>query len=107
MVKCFARVRDRQRHARSKLPALEAVSPKDFMPKPHPLPWKVAAKKAAPELDIEKFRHHMLAAETAIFFRLQQLPDSLDHTEERGETSVALAELLEPKICKLGWLNSR
>jgi hypothetical protein len=51
------------------------------MPEPHPLPWKVAAEKAAGEFDIDKFRYHVLAAETAIFFRLQELPDSLDNTE--------------------------
>jgi hypothetical protein len=77
------------------------------MPEPHPLPWKVAAEKAAGELDIDKFRYHVLAAETAIFFRLQELPDSLDHTEERDEINVALAKLLELKIRKLGWPNSR
>jgi hypothetical protein len=77
------------------------------MPEPYPLPWKVAAEKAAGELDIDKFRYHVLAAETAIFFRLQELPDSLDHSEERGEINVALAELLELKIRKLGWPNAK
>ncbi|MGC1626925.1 MAG: hypothetical protein WA735_08670 [Candidatus Acidiferrales bacterium] len=37
------------------------------MPEPSALPWKVAAEKAAGELDIEKLRHHVRAAETAIF----------------------------------------
>jgi hypothetical protein len=77
------------------------------MSEPHPLPWKVAAEKAAGELDIEKFRYHVLAAETAIFFRLQELPVSVDQTEELEEISTALAELLELKIRKLGWPNSR
>jgi hypothetical protein len=78
------------------------------MPEPNALPWKVAAEKAAGELDIDKFRYHVLAAETAIlFFRLQELPDSLDDTEERSEINVALAELLELRIRKLGWPNSR
>jgi hypothetical protein len=78
------------------------------MPEPRPLPWKLAAEKAAGELDIDKFRYHVLAAEAAIlFFRLQELPDSLDHTEERSEINVALGELLELKIRKLGWPNSR
>ena len=76
------------------------------MSEPHPLPWKVAADKAAGELDVERFRHYVLAAETAIFFRLQDT-QLLDHTEERGEINVALAELLELKIRKLGWPNSR
>jgi hypothetical protein len=76
------------------------------MPEPHRLPWKVAAEKAAGELDVERFRHHVLAAEAAIFFRLQELPDSLDHTEERDEMNVALSMLLELKIRKLGWPNS-
>jgi hypothetical protein len=76
------------------------------MPEPSSLPWKVAAEKAAAELDVERFRHHVLAAETAIFFRLQELPDSLDHTEERGEINVALSKLLELKIRKLGWPKS-
>ena len=48
---------------------------KDSMPEPSALPWKVAAEKAAGELDTEKFRHHVPAAETAIFFRLQELRD--------------------------------
>ncbi|MFZ0581426.1 MAG: hypothetical protein WAM23_09860 [Candidatus Acidiferrales bacterium] len=52
------------------------------MPEPSALPWKVAAEKAAGELDIEKLRHHVRAAETAIFFRLQELPVSVDQTEE-------------------------
>jgi hypothetical protein len=78
------------------------------MPEPSALPRKVAAEKAAGQLDIDKFRYHVLAAEAAILFsRLQELPDALDHTEERGEINVALAELLEPKIRKLGWPNSR
>ncbi len=77
------------------------------MCEPHPLPWKVAAEKAAAELDIDKFRYHVLAAESALFFRLHELPDSLDHSEERGEKNVALAELLEPKIRKLARPNSR
>ena len=76
------------------------------MPEPHTLLWKVAAEKAARELDVEKFRYHVLAAETAIFFRLQELPDSLDHTEERGEIDAVLAQLLELKIRKLGWPKS-
>jgi hypothetical protein len=76
------------------------------MPEPSALPCKVAVKKATGELDIEKFRYHVLAAETAIFFRLQELPDSLDHTEERGEINVALSKLLELKIRKLGWPKS-
>jgi hypothetical protein len=77
------------------------------MSEPHPLPWKVAAEKAAGELDIEKFRYHVLAAEAAIFFRLQELPISADHTDELEEISTALAELLELKTRKLGWPNSR
>ncbi|MFZ0646340.1 MAG: hypothetical protein WAN72_22000 [Candidatus Acidiferrales bacterium] len=77
------------------------------MPEPSALPWKVAAEKAAGELDIEKLRHHVRAAETAIFFRLQELPVSVDQTEELEEISTALAELLELKIRKLGWPNLR
>jgi hypothetical protein len=80
---------------------------KDSMPEPSALPWKVAAEKAAGELDTEKFRHHVLAAETAIFFRLQELSNPQDHSEECGEINVALAELLELRIRKLGWQNSR
>jgi len=68
---------------------------KDSMPEPSALPWKVAAEKAAGELDTEKFRHHVLAAETAIFFRLQELSNPQDQSEECGEINVALAELLE------------
>jgi hypothetical protein len=75
------------------------------MPEPSALPWKVAAEKAAGELDTEKFRHHVLAAETAIFFRLQELSNPQDHREECGEINVALAELLELRIRKLGWPN--
>jgi hypothetical protein len=77
------------------------------MSESHPLPWKIAAKKATEELDIDKFRYHVLAAEAAIFFRLQELPGSLDHAEERGEIDAALAELLELKIRKLGWPNAK
>ena len=87
---------------------IEQLHPlKDSMPEPHTLPWKVAAEKAARELDVEKFRYHVLAAETAIFFRLQELSNPQDHSEECGEINVALAELLELKIRKLGWPNSR
>jgi hypothetical protein len=77
------------------------------MSEPYPLPWKVATQKATGESDIEKLRHHVRAAETAIFFRLQELPVSVDQTEELEEISTALAELLELKIRKLGWPNSR
>jgi hypothetical protein len=65
------------------------------MSESHPLPWKVAAEKAAREPDTEKFRHHVLAAEAAIFSRLQELSNPQDHSEECGEINVALAELLE------------
>jgi hypothetical protein len=73
------------------------------MHEPCPLPWKAATEKATGESDIEKLRHRLLAAETAIFFRLQELSNSQDHTEERGEINVALAQLLDLKIRKLGW----
>jgi hypothetical protein len=77
------------------------------MPEPSALPWKVATEKATGELDTEEFRHHVLAAETAIFFRLQELSNPQGHNEECGEINVALAELLELRIRKLGWPNSR
>ncbi|MFZ0580303.1 MAG: hypothetical protein WAN72_05805 [Candidatus Acidiferrales bacterium] len=77
------------------------------MPEPYPLLWKAATQKATGELDIEQLRHHVRAAETAIFFRLQELPVSVDQTEELEEINTALAELLELKIRKLGWPNSR
>ncbi|MFZ3331892.1 MAG: hypothetical protein WA197_14755 [Candidatus Acidiferrales bacterium] len=77
------------------------------MSEPCPPSWKAATQKATGELDIEKLRHHVRAAETAIFFRLQELPVSVDQTEELEEISTALAELLELKIRKLGWPNSR
>jgi hypothetical protein len=77
------------------------------MPEPYPLPWKVATQKATGELDIEKLRHHVRAAETAIFFRLQELPVSVEQPEELEKISTALAELLELKIRNLGWPNSR
>lgn len=77
------------------------------MPEPSALLWKVASEKAAAELDIDKFRYHVLAAEAAIFFRLQELPDSPDHTKERDEMNVALSKLLVLKIRRLGWPNSR
>ena len=76
------------------------------MPEPSALPWKVAAEKAASELASEKFRRHALAAEIAIFFRLQELSNPQDHSEECGEINVALAELLELRIRKLGWPKS-
>jgi hypothetical protein len=76
------------------------------VPEPHPQSWKVAAEKAAGESDIDKFRYHVRAAETAIFFRLQELPVSVDQTEELEEISTALAELLELRIRKLSWPNS-
>jgi hypothetical protein len=47
----------------------------------------------------------VLAAENAIFFRLQELSNPQDHREECGEINVALAELLELRIRKLRWPN--
>jgi hypothetical protein len=37
------------------------------MPEPHPLPWKVAAEKAAGEFDIDKFRYRCLPQKPQYF----------------------------------------
>jgi hypothetical protein len=83
------------------------MSSNEFMPDSRPLPWKVAAAKATSESDTERFRHLVRAAETAIFFRLQELSSPLEHAEECDEINSALTELLELKIRKLGWPNPR
>jgi hypothetical protein len=44
------------------------------MPEPSALPWKVAAEKAAGELDIEKFRYHVLAQKPQYFSGFRNCP---------------------------------
>ena len=72
--------------------------------------WGAIAQPTTPQPMIHTFkqikRREISSASTCrgsshIFFRLQELSDFLHHTEER-EINVALAELLDLKIRKLG-----
>jgi hypothetical protein len=55
------------------------------------------------ETDKEKLTEMLQGAERVMVLRAQELLNSSDHREERGEMDTALAALLSIKIHKLGW----
>jgi hypothetical protein len=55
------------------------------------------------ESDKEKLTELLQAAERVMILRAQELLNSSDHHEERGEMDTALAALLSMKIHKPGW----
>ena len=65
--------------------------------------WKVLFLWALIESDKEKLTGLIQAIERAIASRSQELLNSSDHHEERGEMTAANAALLSMKTHKLGW----
>jgi hypothetical protein len=60
--------------------------------------WKQSYLEALRKLDKEKLAEPIDATEEAMFIRLQELSDSVDHNEERNEIHVACAALLVIKV---------
>lgn len=67
-------------------------------------PWQATYRAALQESEPEKLRELVLAAEAAIFVRLQKLEgaaDTVEHQEERGALKEAIDSLYVLKIQKL------
>jgi|SRR5450631_4374250 hypothetical protein len=79
-------------------PTKEAIMPDTKLP-----PWKLAYEQIRKDLDNQKLKELILAAEEAIFLRYQELANSSDHHEERREMREATHDLLNLKITKLGY----
>jgi hypothetical protein len=65
--------------------------------------WKELYLSALIESDKEKLTGLIQAIELAIAGRSQELLNSSDHHEERGDMAAANAALLSMKTHKLGW----
>ncbi len=65
--------------------------------------WKELYLSALIESDKEKLTELVQTVEHAIASRTQELFNSSDHHEERGEMAAAHASLLSIKTHKLGW----
>ncbi len=73
-------------------------SPNIFYPE-----WQHEFRAALLELDTEKLRERVAAAETAIFKRLQAISQGSNHTAERQAIEDALASLRVLKRDNLGF----
>jgi hypothetical protein len=69
----------------------------------YPAPWKDLFLQTVLESDKEQLTVLVQAAERAIALRAQELLNSADHHEERGEMVIAHESLLSIKTHKLGW----
>jgi len=65
--------------------------------------WQHEFRNALLELDTEKLRERVAAAETAIFNRLQVISQGSNHTAERQAIEDALASLRALKRDNLGF----
>jgi hypothetical protein len=65
--------------------------------------WQQEYQAALLELDTEKLRERIAAAETAIFNRLQAISQGLNHTAQRQAIEDALASLRVLKRDNLGF----
>ena len=68
-----------------------------------PIPWKELYLRVLIESDKEKLTGLVQTTEQAIASRTQELLNSTDHHEERGEMVIAHESLLSIKTHKLGW----
>lgn len=67
--------------------------------------WKQVYLTLHHEKDVKRLTQAVMAAETAIYERLQELSGQSDHSEERDEIRSAIQELLKIRTQKLGWPN--
>ena len=65
--------------------------------------WQNEYQAALVELDAEKLKGRVEAAEAVIYKRLQQISQNSDHHTERQEIQDALASLRTLKRDALGW----
>ena len=70
-----------------------------------PKSWQQVYLSLHHEKDSERLTQAVMAAETAIYERLQELSGESDHWEERAAIEAANKELLKIKTQKLGWPN--
>lgn len=67
--------------------------------------WKQVYRNVRHEKDVNRLTEAVMAAETAIYERMQELSGLSDHADERAEIEAANKELLKVKTQKLGWPN--
>jgi hypothetical protein len=65
--------------------------------------WRDTYRRALNEQNLTKLANVVIAAETAIFMRFQELAGNPDHHAERVEMQTAAKGLLAIKIQKLGY----
>jgi hypothetical protein len=65
--------------------------------------WKERFLHTLLESDTEKLTELVQATEQALALRAQELLNSSNHHEERGEMNIAKSTLLAIKTQKLGW----
>jgi proteasome lid subunit RPN8/RPN11 len=65
--------------------------------------WKEIYERARQESDKEKLGELVLAAESAIYRRYQEIESSANHHDERRSMQDATDYLLALKVNQLGW----
>jgi hypothetical protein len=68
-----------------------------------PCNWQEAHQKLLAETTTANLPDLLLAAEEALFQRLQELAGSGDHDEERRRMQAAAGDILRIRTEKLGW----
>jgi hypothetical protein len=76
---------------------------KEIVEKPNGSSWKETYQKTQRENDKTKLSDLVVATETAMFTRLQELSNSPGHHNERRELEAATRSLLRIKTDRLGW----
>ena len=67
--------------------------------------WKQKYLALGHNTDVKRLTQAVMAAETAIYVRMQEFSGESDHWEERAAIEAANKELLKIKTQKLGWPN--
>jgi hypothetical protein len=65
--------------------------------------WRHVYLNLYQQKSTERLTQAVMAAEAAIFARMQELAEASNHTEEHDQLKEATAELLAIKTQKLGW----
>jgi hypothetical protein len=65
--------------------------------------WRQVYLNVHREEGIERLTQAVIAAEAAIFARMQELSEAPNHTDEHNQLKEAADELLAIKTQKLGW----
>lgn len=65
--------------------------------------WKQVYWSVHHEKDLKRLTQAVMAAETAIYERLQELSGQPNHSAEHAEIQAANEELLKIKTQRLGW----